>query len=118
MTKKSGIVTVMSTASPEQAPEIARALLEGRLVACVNSMPVRSMYRWKGEICDEEETLLIMKTREENANAVVAAVEKMHSYDIPEIIVLPVLKGHPPYLDWVARETRLRHFFGDMAGID
>lgn len=105
MTKKSGIVTVLSTASREQAPVIARALVEDRLVACVNSMPVRSVYRWQGEICDEGETLLIMKTREENAGAVVAAVKRLHSYDVPEIIVLPVLKGYAPYLDWVARET-------------
>ena len=105
MTKKSGIVTVLSTASREHAPVIARALVEDRLVACVNSMPVRSVYRWHGEICDEEETLLIMKTREENAGAVVAAVKRLHSYDVPEIIVLPVLKGYAPYLDWVARET-------------
>ena len=105
MTKKSGIVTVLSTASREQAPVIARALVEDRLVACVNSMPVRSVYRWQGGICDEGETLLIMKTREENAGAVVAAVKRLHSYDVPEIIVLPVLKGYAPYLDWVARET-------------
>jgi periplasmic divalent cation tolerance protein len=103
--KKSGIVTILSTAAPEQAPLIAQALVRERLAACVNILPVRSVYRWKSRVFDEKENLLIIKTREEKADAAIAAVKKMHSYDVPEIIVLPVAKGYPPYLDWIARET-------------
>lgn len=105
MAGKTGIVIVLCTASPAQAPRIAEGLIAERLVACINILPVRSVYRWKGRTCDEEEQLMIMKTREENTEAVMAAVRKMHSYDVPEIIVLPVLRGHAPYLDWVVRET-------------
>jgi periplasmic divalent cation tolerance protein len=105
MTENSGIVVILSTAAPEQAPVIAQKLVAERLVACVNIMPVRSIYRWQEKTCDDEENLLIMKTTEGNADAVIAAVKKVHSYDLPEIIVLPVTKGYPPYLEWVAEET-------------
>jgi len=102
---KSGIVTILATAAPGQAPGIAKTLVDNRLVACVNIQPVRSIYRWKGRTSDEGESLMIMKTRTENADAVVAAIKKEHSYEVPEIIVLPVIAGYAPYLDWVRRET-------------
>lgn len=102
---KSDIVTILSTAAPGQAPVIARMLVGNRLVACINIQPVRSIYRWKGKTFDEGECLMIMKTRKENAGAVIAAIKKEHSYDVPEIIVLPVITGFAPYLDWVRRET-------------
>ncbi len=105
MTRKSGIVVVLSTATPEQAPALAKSLVERRFAACVNILPVRSVYRWQEKICDEGETLLIVKTREENADSVIAAIRQEHRYDVPEIIVLPVVKGYAPYLDWVCRET-------------
>jgi len=102
---KSGVVTILSTAAPGQAAAIAKTLVETRLVACVNIQQVRSIYRWKGTTFDEGESLIIMKTRTENADAVIAAIKKQHSYDVPEIIVLPVIAGYTPYLDWVRRET-------------
>ncbi len=108
MGRKSGIVAVLSTASFGQAPMIARSLVEKRLVACVNILPVRSVYRWRDRICDEGESLMIMKTREEKADEVIAAVKDLHNYEVPEIIVLPVASGHGPYLEWVLRETRLQ----------
>ena len=63
MAKKSGIVTILSTAPPEQAPELAKTLVNQRLVACVSIMPVRSVYRWREKVVDEGESLLFMKTR-------------------------------------------------------
>jgi periplasmic divalent cation tolerance protein len=105
MAEKSRIVVILSTVSPQQAPEIARALVAERVVACVNILPVRSVYRWRSETCDDEEQILIMKTTEERAGAAIAAVRKLHSYEVPEIIVLPVTCGYTPYLDWVAQET-------------
>ncbi len=108
MTKKSGIVVILSTTAMEQAPVIAQKLVADRLVACVNIMPVRSIYRWQEKTCDDEEQLLIMKTTEKNAETVIAAVKNLHSYNVPEIIVLPVTRGYPPYLEWVARETEPR----------
>jgi len=84
---------------------LARSLLEKNLAACVNITPVRSLYRWKGESCDEEEHLLIIKTRRELADTVIRALKAKHPCEIPEIIVLPVTTGNPPYLDWVYAET-------------
>jgi periplasmic divalent cation tolerance protein len=68
-------------------------------------MPVRSLYRWKGEFCDDGEHLLIIKTRRELADRVIRALKAEHPCEVPEIIVLPVIAGHAPYLDWVYGET-------------
>jgi len=99
-------VVIFSTAPPAESTAMARALLDRRLVACVNVIPVRSFYRWKGESCDDEEHLLIAKTTEEKAGDVIAAIKAMHPYEVPEIIALPVIAGHAPYLEWVHQETR------------
>ena len=103
--KQSGIVTILSTAAPGEAPAIAKMFVDRRLVACVNIQPIRSVYRWKGKAVDEGESLMIMKTREKNAGVVIDTIRSENSYDLPEIIVLPVIGGHAPYLDWVRRET-------------
>jgi len=100
------ICVILSTVPPEKSAEIARSLIDRHLVACVNMVPVRSWYRWKGEFCDDGEHLLIAKTRKENAGEVVRALRALHPYEVPEIIVLPVTGGHLPYLDWVYGETR------------
>ncbi len=100
------ICVLYSTVPPSRSNDLAKRLLEKNLVACVNILPVRSLYRWKGEACDDEEHLLIMKTRRSLADAVVRALSAMHPYEVPEIIVLPVIAGHAPYLDWVHAETR------------
>jgi periplasmic divalent cation tolerance protein len=107
--KKAGagpeICVICSTAPPAQSAALAKSLLEKNLVACVNIMPVRSLYRWKGESCNDEEHLLIIKTRRGLADAVIRALKAEHPYEIPEIIVLPVISGYPSYLDWVYQET-------------
>jgi periplasmic divalent cation tolerance protein len=100
------ICVIYSTAPPSHAAELARSLIDKDLVACVNITPVRSLYRWKGECCDEEEHLLMIKTRRELAEEVIQAIKAGHPYEVPEIIALPVIAGHPPYLDWVYGETR------------
>lgn len=99
-----GYAVVLSSAgSREQASALARALVERGLAACVNVVgPVRSVYRWKGSIADEEEHLLLVKTREDLAPRVAAAVRELHSYELPEILVLPVRGGDPDYLAWLA----------------
>ena len=93
------------TTSPSQSEALAKSLLAKRLISCANITPVRSLYRWKGEICDEKENLLIIKTRKDLVQAVIAVVKAEHPYEVPEIIALPVIAGHPPYLDWVYEET-------------
>ncbi len=105
MAKKHGTVIILSTVPPDQAAGIAEALVRERLVACVNTLPVRSCYWWKGEICNDEEVLLVMKTTIMKVDEVISAVKRMHSYEIPEIVVLPIVAGYKPYLDWVGQET-------------
>jgi periplasmic divalent cation tolerance protein len=99
------ICVMYSTVPPSRSADLAQRLLEKNLVACVNIMPVRYLYRWKGESCDDEEHLLIIKTRQSLAGKVIQALKAMHPYEVPEIIVLPVIAGHAPYLDWVYTET-------------
>jgi periplasmic divalent cation tolerance protein len=99
------ICVIYSTVPPSRSADLAQRLLGKNLVACVTIMPVRSLYRWKGESCDDEEHLLIIKTRQSLAEEVIRALKAMHPYEVPEIIVLPVIAGHAPYLDWVRAET-------------
>lgn len=101
-----GICVICSTVPPSRSADLAKRLLDKELVACVNITPVRSLYRWKGEACDDQEHLLIMKTKKSLADAVIRQLHSMHPYEVPEIIVLPVIAGHPPYLAWVQEETR------------
>jgi periplasmic divalent cation tolerance protein len=99
------ISVIWSTVPPALSAVLAKSLLEKNLVACVNILPVRSLYRWKGECCDDGEHLLIMKTRRDLAEEVIRVLKAEHPYEVPEIIVLPVVAGHLPYLDWVYLET-------------
>lgn len=105
MAEKQDTVVILSTAPPDAAGGIAEALVRERLAACVNSLPVRSCYWWKGGICTDDEHLLIIKTTRKKADAVISAVRRMHSYEVPEVIVLPIIAGSAPYLAWVAAET-------------
>jgi periplasmic divalent cation tolerance protein len=99
------IIVVLSTVSPDKSELLAKNLLDSRVVACVNVLPVRSYYRWKGESIDEPEHLLIAKTTKEKTEEVITAIKSLHPYEVPEIIVLPVAEGYLPYLDWVHQET-------------
>jgi periplasmic divalent cation tolerance protein len=103
----SGISIVMVTVgNSEEALSIARALVEEQLVACVNIIPrIRSIYRWKGEICDDEEQLLIMKTQSRLFPSLQDRIRKSHSYEVPEIISFPIAEGLPEYLNWVIENT-------------
>lgn len=95
-----------ATGSAEEADALAEALLEARLAACVQVLgPVRSRYRWRGRLESASEWLCVARTTAGRAEAAVAAVRAAHSYDVPEIVVTPVIGGHGPYLRWVAEET-------------
>ena len=99
-------IVVFSTAPPDTSESLAKMLVDQRFVACVNVVPVRSYYRWKGESFDEQEHLLIAKTTREKAGEVIAAIKSQHPYETPEIIALPIIDGYLPYLEWVRRETQ------------
>ncbi len=100
------IVVLITAGSEEEAARIANSIVEERLAACVNIVTgIRSIYRWEGRICDEKEALLIVKTREELFDALSEKVKNMHSYTVPEIIAIHVVKGFRPYLSWLNEET-------------
>ena len=99
------ICVIYATVPKVRSNELARRLLAKRLVACINILPVRSLYRWNGTDCDDEEHLLIIKTKRDLAERVTRTLRGMHPYEVPEIIALPVIAGHLPYLAWVHGET-------------
>jgi len=103
--KTQEICVLYVTAPPSQSEVLAKSLLAQHLVACINITPVRSLYRWNGESYNDQEDLLIIKTRKCLVQATIAAVKAEHPYEVPEIIALPVTAGHAPYLDWVYTET-------------
>jgi periplasmic divalent cation tolerance protein len=96
---------VFVTAPREKASEIARHVVEEKLVACVNITDVKSVYTWKGKVEEADEALLIMKTREPMFARLKKAVSEIHPYDVPEIIGFPVTKSSEKYLRWVEGST-------------
>lgn len=96
------MVVFITAANEEEGAAIAKALVEEGLCACINIIPmVRSIYMWKGVVCDEKEVMLIAKTASTLAPVIVGRVKELHSYELPEIICLPVSTGSGEYLDWV-----------------
>jgi periplasmic divalent cation tolerance protein len=99
------IVVLSSCDSEENAVALARTLVEQRLAACVNIIPgARSIYRWQGKIEDAAEWVLIIKTRRGLFDALREAIAKAHSYEVPEVLALPVVDGTEAYLAWLDRE--------------
>lgn len=100
-------VIVFTTASDRSsAREIGRALLDERLAACVQLLPIESMYNWKGEVSSEDELLLIVKTTAHHYAEVEATIRALHSYELPEIVAVPIDHGLPAYLGWIDEVTR------------
>jgi len=100
------LVVLITTGSPEEARKIAHALVEERLAACVNVVsPVHSLYRWQGQVQTDQETLLIVKTTEARMEVLAQRVKQLHSYQVPEIIALPVVAGAGDYLRWIDEQT-------------
>ncbi len=95
------LLVLSTAASRDEAESIARYLVEGGLAACVNILPVTSVYRWKGGLERSGEHLLLMKTRAEAFEGLKAAIVSRHSYEVPEVIACPITKGHAPYLAWL-----------------
>jgi periplasmic divalent cation tolerance protein len=101
------VVVFVTAGSREEADKLSRGLVEEKLAFCVNALPaIQSTYYWEGKLCEDEEILLIIKTRASKFDALETWVRKNHSYDVPEVIALPIVKGSQPYLksidDWVS----------------
>ena len=101
------IVVFMTCGSKEEAIKIANVLVEENLAACANLIfPVRSIYRWKGKIHNDKESLLIIKTQKKRFARLEKRIKSLHSYSVPEIISLPITKGSPAYLKWLEENTK------------
>ncbi len=100
------IVIFITTSSLEEAEKIGKKLVEEKLVACVNIIPrVKSIFTWQEKICEEGESLLIIKTKEVLFDDILKKVKTLHSYTVPEVIALPIIKGLEDYLKWVREVT-------------
>ena len=100
------IVIYVTVENLEQANKISSTLVEQKLAACVNIIDqVDSIYSWKGKIEQAKEKLLMIKTRKELFAKVSDAVKALHSYEVPEIIALPIIEGNSDYLDWIDKTT-------------
>ena len=104
----SGRVVIFITASDKkQAHKITKALIENKLVACVNILGgVESFFWWNKKVDSAKEILLIAKSRNEKLNKIIKLVKSLHSYDCPEIIALPIIAGSKTYLDWIDESLR------------
>ena len=100
-------IVVFVTAPENEAAALAKALVEERLAACVNIVPgLRSIYWWQGKIETAPEVLCIMKTRRNLFETLRDRVRELHSYEVEEIIALPIVAGNLPYLDWIKANTK------------
>ena len=97
------VVLYVTASSDDEAERIATSLLEKKLVACVNIIPkVKSIYWWQKKIEQSDELLLVMKSVSDNVERIVTEVKSLHSYDVPEVISMPIHGGNSDYLDWIS----------------
>jgi periplasmic divalent cation tolerance protein len=100
------IVVLMTAGSCEEAEQIAQTLVADMLAACVNVIPgITSVYRWEGQVQRHREWLLLAKSRQDVLDELIQRVQALHSYDVPEIIALPLVGGSEEYLRWVDAEV-------------
>ena len=102
------IVIFVTASSIDEARKIGQKLVEESRVACCNIIQsVESIFKWQGKLNIEREVLMVLKTKEDLFNIVEKRVKELHSYEVPEIIAIPITNGSKNYLDWVAKETEI-----------
>jgi periplasmic divalent cation tolerance protein len=96
------VIVIVTVPNQEEAKKIARTLLKERLIACANILSsVDSVFRWKGKIEDEKEVLILIKSKKSLFKKLSKRVRELHSYDVPEILALPIVEGSESYLEWM-----------------
>jgi len=101
------IVLFVTVSNSEEAHQIAKVLLSQRKAACVNIMPrISSLFWWQDKLDSAQESLLIVKTKASLLNQIVTLVREIHSYEVPEIIALPIIGGNQDYLEWIDKEVK------------
>jgi periplasmic divalent cation tolerance protein len=106
MTAKDLIVVVTSVGTEDQALDLAHALIRNRQAACVNIIPnVHSIYRWKGRVCEDDERLLIVKSVASEFEGIKETIQRVNTYELPEILAYTVDQASDPFGEWIARMT-------------
>jgi periplasmic divalent cation tolerance protein len=101
-----GLLVITTLPDAETAAELAKNVVGERLAACANLIPaLRSIYKWQGKIQDENEVLILFKTRQAHYENLKARILELHPYEVPEVLAIPVEQGYAAYLDWLANET-------------
>lgn len=101
------IVVFVTASSSDEAQKISLSLIEKKLIACSNIVaPVKSIFFWENKICTENEVLMILKSTRQHMAQIISEVKKLHSYQVPEIIALPIIAGAEDYLQWISNETK------------
>lgn len=101
------IVIYCTVPNKKEGVEIAKVLLEQKLVACVNiTDKIESIFSWDGKICEEKEALMMIKTKKELFSQINHTIQKLHSYNVPEVIALPIVQADETYLKWIEHETK------------
>ena len=96
------IVVFVTTGNDQEASTIGQILVNEKLAACANRIPnLHSIFHWKGELCQEDEVILLLKSRQDLLDRIIRRVKELHSYEVPEIIALPIIGGSEDYLQWI-----------------
>jgi periplasmic divalent cation tolerance protein len=104
MTDAMLVLTTLPNA--DAAAEMAKRVVDERLAACANLFPaVRSIYKWQAKVEDQNEVLILFKTRQEHFERLKSRILELHPYEVPEVLAIPVEQAYQPYLEWLARET-------------
>ncbi|MCK5038941.1 MAG: divalent-cation tolerance protein CutA [Thermoplasmata archaeon] len=101
----SHILVMITAPNDKEATMISQTLLDEKLIACANRFPVNSIYRWQGKVEDDEEIMLLCKTQDIRLDEIITRVKELHSYEVPEIIAIPMIGGSEDYLAWVDENT-------------